>query len=125
MERAARKAGHRLRRDFGEVEQLQVSQKGPSDFVSNADLKSERLARLMEMQRRIQLRKNQDHVGRTVEVLVDGVSNKKTPGVLSGRSPHNRMVNFPGSADWLGRFVAVRITRAGPNSLFGEPTSMI
>ena len=90
-----------------------------------ADLKSERLARLMEMQRRIQLRKNQDHVGRTVEVLVDGVSNKKTPGVLSGRSPHNRMVNFPGSADWLGRFVAVRITRAGPNSLFGEPTSMI
>ena len=42
MERAARKAGGRLRRDFGEVEQLQVSRKGPSDFVSRADRQAER-----------------------------------------------------------------------------------
>ena len=42
MERAARKAGGKLRRDFGEVEQLQVSRKGPSDFVSKADQASER-----------------------------------------------------------------------------------
>ena len=42
MERAARKAGGRLRRDFGEVEHLQVSRKGPSDFVSKADQIAER-----------------------------------------------------------------------------------
>jgi len=42
MERAARKAGGRLRRDFGEVEHLQVSRKGPSDFVSRADQQAER-----------------------------------------------------------------------------------
>ena len=42
MERAARKAGGRLRRDFGEVAHLQVSRKGPSDFVSKADQASER-----------------------------------------------------------------------------------
>jgi myo-inositol-1(or 4)-monophosphatase len=42
MERAARKAGGRLRRDFGEVEHLQVSRKGPSDFVSKADQAAER-----------------------------------------------------------------------------------
>ena len=41
MERAARKAGPRLRRDFGEVQQLQVSRKGPADFVSQADERSE------------------------------------------------------------------------------------
>jgi len=41
MERAARKAGRGLVRDFGEVEQLQVSPKGPGDFVSSADLKAE------------------------------------------------------------------------------------
>ena len=35
MTRAARKAAPRLRRDFGEVEQLQVSRKGPGDFVSH------------------------------------------------------------------------------------------
>ena len=42
MERAARKAGNRLRRDFGEVEHLQVSRKGPADFVSKADMRAER-----------------------------------------------------------------------------------
>jgi myo-inositol-1(or 4)-monophosphatase len=38
---AVRKAGRQLSRDFGEVEQLQVSRKGPNDFVSAADLKAE------------------------------------------------------------------------------------
>ena len=38
---AARKAGRKLARDFGEVAELQVSRKGPSDFVSAADLKAE------------------------------------------------------------------------------------
>ncbi len=42
MERAARRAGSRLRRDFGEVEHLQVSRKGPADFVSKADRAAER-----------------------------------------------------------------------------------
>ncbi len=41
MTRAARKAAPRLRRDFGEVEQLQVSRKGPADFVSMADERAE------------------------------------------------------------------------------------
>ena len=39
---AARKAARSLSRDFGEVENLQVSRKGPSDFVSSADIKSEK-----------------------------------------------------------------------------------
>ena len=43
MDAAARKASRRLVRDFGEVEHLQVSRKGPADFVSNADTKSERI----------------------------------------------------------------------------------
>ena len=38
---AARKAGRSLARDFGEVENLQVSKKGPSDFVSAADRRAE------------------------------------------------------------------------------------
>lgn len=41
MANAAQKAGRRLLRDFAEVEQLQVSIKGPSDFVSQADLRAE------------------------------------------------------------------------------------
>ena len=41
MDRAARKAAPRLRRDFNEVQQLQVSRKGPADFVSMADQRAE------------------------------------------------------------------------------------
>jgi myo-inositol-1(or 4)-monophosphatase len=43
MSAAALKAARGLKRDFGEVEQLQVSVKGPGDFVSTADLKAERV----------------------------------------------------------------------------------
>lgn len=42
MVTAARKAARGLNRDFGEVEQLQVSVKGPGEFVSTADLRAER-----------------------------------------------------------------------------------
>ncbi|WP_219892466.1 inositol monophosphatase family protein [Aquisediminimonas profunda] len=42
MDRAARKAGAKLRRDFSEVQHLQVSRKGPADFVSKADQRAER-----------------------------------------------------------------------------------
>ncbi len=45
MSAAARKAARSLVRDFGEVEQLQVSRKGPADFVSIADTKAERILR--------------------------------------------------------------------------------
>ena len=43
MVAAAMKAGRALLRDFGEVEALQVSRKGPADFVSNADRKAEEI----------------------------------------------------------------------------------
>ena len=45
MARAAERTGRALIRDFGEVEQLQVSRKGPADFVSAADLKAEQTVR--------------------------------------------------------------------------------
>ena len=43
MIKAAEKASRALIRDFGEIEKLQVSIKGPNDFVSNADLKAEKI----------------------------------------------------------------------------------
>ncbi|MDI9409329.1 MAG: inositol monophosphatase family protein [Candidatus Pacebacteria bacterium] len=45
MVKAAEKASKRLVRDFGEIEQLQVSLKGPADFVQNATLAAERTIR--------------------------------------------------------------------------------
>ena len=43
MIKASEKASKVLIRDFGEVEKLQVSNKGPADFVTNADLKAEKI----------------------------------------------------------------------------------
>ena len=43
MIKAAEKASRALIRDFGEIEKLQVSLKGPTDFVSSADLKAEKI----------------------------------------------------------------------------------
>lgn len=87
-------------------------------------VKKKRLARLQEIQRHMQLRKNTGFVGQVVQVLVDGVS-KKDPSILSGRSPHNRVVNFNGMDTWMGQIIEVRITRAGPNSLRGEVISAL
>ena len=43
MIKASEKASKTLIRDFGEIEKLQVSKKGPTDFVSNADIKAEKI----------------------------------------------------------------------------------
>jgi myo-inositol-1(or 4)-monophosphatase len=43
MVNAAFKAGRSLTRDFGEIENLQVSRKGPADFVTNADKRAEQI----------------------------------------------------------------------------------
>lgn len=42
MVKAVRKAGRRMIRDFGEISSLQVSRKGPGDFVTNADILAEK-----------------------------------------------------------------------------------
>src|SRR6202020_1644291 len=45
MVKAAHKAGRALKRDFGEVEHLQVSMKGPANFVTAADHRAEEILR--------------------------------------------------------------------------------
>lgn len=64
MEAAARKAGRSLTRDFGEVENLQVSKKGPADFVSAADRKADEILRN-------ELRKGRPSAGFLTEEGVD------------------------------------------------------
>ena len=52
MIRAAEKAGRAVIRDFGEVEQLQASQRGPKDFVAKAEAKSDEVIREILQQAR-------------------------------------------------------------------------
>lgn len=58
-------------------------------------------------------------VGSMQRVLVERPS-RKDADALSGRTENNRVVNFAGEHDLIGRFVHIRITEALPNSLRGE-----
>jgi tRNA-2-methylthio-N6-dimethylallyladenosine synthase len=80
--------------------------------------KGRRLSELQERQRQIQIRRNAALVGRAFEVLVDGHHPKL--GQAIGRTTSNRVINFPGTPDDLGRYLDVRVASAGPNSLVGE-----
>lgn len=75
---AARKAARGLLRDFGEVEHLQVSQKGPGDFVSAADLRVEKALR-------VELKKARPDYGFLLE---EG-------GVVDGTDPHTIWIIDP------------------------------
>jgi tRNA-2-methylthio-N6-dimethylallyladenosine synthase len=81
-------------------------------------VKDERLAAVLDLQRALTLRKHEALVGREQLVLVEGRS--KRGGTLSGRTEHNRIVNFPGPEGLDGTIRLVRITGAGPNALTGE-----
>ncbi len=82
-------------------------------------VKKERLQRLMAVQNRISLTKNESMVGQVVEVLVEGPS-KTDPARVSGRTRTNKLVIFPGDASLTGRLVNVRVTQAQTWLLKGE-----
>jgi myo-inositol-1(or 4)-monophosphatase len=78
MVQAVDKAGRGLRRDFGEVEQLQVSLKGPADFVSAADRRAEDVLRR-------ELQRARPDYGLLME----------ESGVVEGRDPSHRFIIDP------------------------------
>src|SRR2546423_1502553 len=83
--------------------------------------KSRRLAALLEKQREIQKRRNQKHLGQTVEVMVEGKNEAR--GQWMGRTSQNKTLNFlarEGRSFESGSYVPVRVTTAFPNSLVGE-----
>ena len=89
---------------------------GYEDSISEEE-KSQRLTELQEHQRQIQLRRNQALLGREFEVLAD--SYQPRLGQVVGRTTSNRVLNFPGAVKWVGHYMKVRVTGAGPNSLVG------
>lgn len=75
------------------------------------DVKMRRLNELISLQNRITMECSQAHVGRMLEVLVDGPSDKD-PSVLAGYTRGNKLVHFPGPASLAGTLQPVRITEA-------------
>jgi tRNA-2-methylthio-N6-dimethylallyladenosine synthase len=83
------------------------------------DEKKDRLRRLQDQLNRQAAAISEAMVGRTERVLVEGPS-RKNPKELAGRTENNRVVNFPGPASLVGRFVDLEITAALSNSLRGR-----
>jgi tRNA-2-methylthio-N6-dimethylallyladenosine synthase len=83
------------------------------------EVKKERLHRLNTLQNEISRRKNESLRGKVVEVLVEGES-KNNPEVLAGRTRTNKLVNFRGSKDSIGKLVHVKITEPQTWTLKGE-----
>ncbi len=74
---------------------------------------------LQEKQRSITRKRNEQLVGKVVEVLVEGPS-KRNREHLTGRSGTNRVVNFAGHPNLTGELVEVRVLTAHAHSLFGR-----
>jgi tRNA-2-methylthio-N6-dimethylallyladenosine synthase len=89
---------------------------GSQDAIAEEE-KGRRLTELQELQRQIQVRRNQALLGESFEVLVEGYQARL--GQAVGRSTTNRVINFPGSPEDVGRYLTVKVTLAGPNSLVG------
>ena len=85
----------------------------------SAQEKSAWIQELISLQQAIAFEALSAQVGRRETVLVEGASTRDS-GSLGGKTPRGHMVNFPGGAELIGRFVDVEITSAGKNTLRGR-----
>jgi tRNA-2-methylthio-N6-dimethylallyladenosine synthase len=102
-----------------------------ADDVPAAD-KRRRLNELLRVQEAIGLERNRAWLGRTAEVLVEGVvaarshehddgapAGEPRPTTVSGRTREHKLVHLAGRAELVGRLVEARIEHAGPYALRG------
>lgn len=88
------------------------------DAISD-DVKKERLLKLNDLINEGFAKGNKRFEGETLDVLVDGYSDKD-PNMLCGYTEHNKLVNFEGSSDLIGKIVQVKIEKAYSWHLRGE-----
>ncbi len=95
-----------------------VASKRLPDNVSEAD-KGRRLQELIELQTRLSLESNKRDVGKTFEVMVEGVS-KKNADEMFGRSSQNKVIVFPAKGIQPGTLVRVKVKDCTSATLLGE-----
>ena len=83
------------------------------------EVKVRRLNEIIALQNRLSAESNQRCIGKTYEVLVEGVS-KRSRDQLFGRTEQNRVVVFDRGTHRVGDFVNVRVTEASSATLKGE-----
>ncbi len=91
----------------------------PEDFVA-AEVVAERFERLRHVVERSALRRHEQRVGRTEEVLIEGTAKKGGPGVYSGRTRQNKLVHLEGENLRPGTVAQVLVEHAAPHFLKGK-----
>jgi len=86
------------------------------------EIKAARLKRLQDRIMEQEAGVAQAMLGTSLRVLIEGVS-KKDVLELAGRTDNNRVVNFRGTSDMIGRFAEVKITQVVRHTLRGELVS--
>ena len=86
--------------------------------TTSIEEKEQRLYRLNELINSFSLESNQRMLNNTYEILVEGLSNKD--GMVYGYTETNKLVNFKGNKEMIGKIVNVKITDAKSFSLDGE-----
>ena len=84
-----------------------------------AEVKSERLQRLNELQTRMTEQNNRKYINATGEVLVEGAGQRDGSDIAFGKLSNFKMVYFPGDAHLIGRYAEVCVQSIKGNSLFG------
>lgn len=83
------------------------------------EIKIKRLEEIIALQNKISKEQNKKCVGKTYEVLVEGVSKRSTDQMF-GRTSQNKVVVFDRSGQRVGDFIQVKITSASSATLLGE-----
>ena len=83
------------------------------------ETKGRRLQELIDLQIGWSLESNRKDIGKTFEVLVEGVS-KKSPDEMFGRSSQNKVIVFPSTSTRIGEFVQVKVKDCTSATLIGE-----
>ena len=83
------------------------------------DVKTRRLNEIIALQSELSLKSNQNDIGKTFRVLVEGPS-KKNPDELCGRSGSNKMCVFPGCGHKAGDYVDVKVLSCTSATLIGK-----
>ena len=83
------------------------------------ETKGRRLQELIDLQIGWSLESNRKDIGKTFEVLVEGVS-KKSPDEMFGRSSQNKVIVFPSTSTRIGEFVQVKVKDCTSDTLIGE-----
>lgn len=83
------------------------------------EVKTSRLNEIIELQNRLALASNQKTLGKTYEVLIEGVS-KRSSEQLIGRTPQNKVCVFNGLGHKIGEYVNVKVSSCTSATLIAE-----